>query len=71
MDLKIRGKSIMYLEFELGFDPEIDTKWFELIYIDLRQENPKNVFGHTWQERKSHNSGKKCVLILQKSILKM
>ena len=48
----------MYLAFKLGFEPEIDTKKLKLIYIDLGQENPKNVFGHTWQERKSHNSGK-------------
>jgi hypothetical protein len=48
----------MYLETKLGFEPEIETRFFKLIYIDLGQENPKNVFGHTWQERKSHNSGK-------------
>jgi hypothetical protein len=53
----------MYLAFKLGFEPEIDTKFFKLIYIDLEQENPKNVCGHTWQERKSHNSGKKRFLI--------
>jgi hypothetical protein len=51
----------MYLAFKLGFEPEIDMNFFKLIYIDLGQENPKNVFGHTWQERKSHNSGKKMV----------
>jgi hypothetical protein len=48
----------MYLAFKLDFEPKIDTKNFKLIYIDLGQENPKNVFGHTWQERKSHNNGK-------------
>jgi hypothetical protein len=41
----------MYLAFKLGFEPEIDTKKFKLIYIDLGQENPKNVFGHTWQKK--------------------
>ena len=61
----------MYLAFKLGFQPEIDTKNFKLIYINLGQENPKNVFGHTWQEIKSHNNGKKWFLIHQKSILKM
>jgi hypothetical protein len=53
----------MYLAFKLGFEPEIDTKKFKLIYIDLGQENPKNVFGHTWQERKSHKNEKKWFLI--------
>ena len=48
----------MYLAFKLGLESEIDTKFFKLIYIDLVQGNPKNVFGHTWQERKSHNNGK-------------
>ena len=61
----------MYLAFKLGFKPEIDTKKFKLIYIDLGQENPKNVFGHTWQEKKSHKNEKKWFLIHQKSIWKM
>jgi hypothetical protein len=61
----------MYLAFKLGFEPEIDTKKFKLIYIDLGQENPKNVFGHTWQEKNSHKNEKKCFLIHQKSIWKM
>jgi hypothetical protein len=48
----------MHLAFKLGFEPEIDTKKFKLIYIDLGQENPKNVFGHTWQ-KKNHIRMKK------------
>ena len=51
----------MYLAFKLGFEPKIDTKKFKLIYIDLGQENPKNIFGHTWQEKKSHKNEKKMV----------
>jgi hypothetical protein len=61
----------MYLAFKLGFEFEKHMIYFYLIYIDLGQENPKNVFGHTWQERKSHKNGKKWFLIHQKSILKM
>ena len=61
----------MYLAFKLGFEAEKHNFFFYLIYIDLGQENPQNVFGHTWQERKSHNGGKKWFLIHQKSILKM
>jgi hypothetical protein len=61
----------MYLAFKLGFEPQIDTKKFKLIYIDLGQENPKNVFGHTWQKENHIRMKKKWLLIHQKSIWKM
>jgi hypothetical protein len=43
--------SLLKNQHKLGFEPEKNTKFFLLIYIDLGQENPKKRFW-TYMARK-------------------